>query len=338
MILITGATGLLGGHLIWHLLQEHEQVIALKRLNSDVENIKSIFQYYGNDADELFERIIWREADIENLDSLNAAFENVDYVYHCAAMVDLGKNSQRMIDVNVGGTKNVVDACLENKVKKLCFVSSIAALPNGNGMNPIDENTPFQENERSSIYGESKRLAENEISRGIKNGLKAVIVNPSVILGYSKNLTGSGELFKRVKAGLPFYTNGQTGYVAVDDVVRAMILLTKSEISGERFVISAGNYSHKNVLRWIADGYSKYRPFIGMGKTLILVSKVLEFLGKTFHFKPVIDSSSARISISKKLYSNQKFLKVFPEFEYSSLENTIQKICQFDGKSTKLEA
>lgn len=330
MILVTGATGLVGGHLIWCLLQENSQIIAMKRANSDVEGLKKIFQYYESDADALFKKITWKEGDVENYDTLFSAMEGVEYVYHCAAMVDLGKNSQRMIDVNVGGTENIVRAALNRKVKKLCFVSSIAALSNGNENKPTDENTPFHENERTTLYGESKRLGEKVVYEAILKGLNAVTVNPGVIIGYSKNMTGSGELFKRVKKGLPFYTNGITGYVNVQDVVKAMIVLMKSEVKNERFVLVGENKTHKDVLRNIADGYGKYRPFIGMGMSLISISYALEMLGKLVGFTPLIDSSSARTSISKKRYSSEKFKKTFPDFQFSSIENTIHKICQFD--------
>ncbi len=330
MILITGATGLVGGHLIWHLLQENSRVAAMKRANSDTESIKSIFRYYGSEPEALFQRITWREGDVENYDHLLVAMDGVSYVYHCAAMVDLGKNSQRMFDVNVGGTENIVRAALNRNVKKLCFVSSIAALSDGNGNKPTDESTPLQENIRTTLYGESKRLGEKVVNEAILKGLNTVTVNPGVIIGYSKNMTGSGELFKRVKAGLPFYTNGVTGYVNVQDVVKAMIILMKSEVKNERFVLVGENKTHKDVLRNIADGYGKYRPFIGMGKSLIGISYSLEMLGKLLGFTSVIDSSSARTSISKKRYSSEKFQNAFPDFQFSSIENTIHKICQFD--------
>lgn len=330
MILVTGATGMLGGHLIWHLLQENSRIVAMKRANSDVESIKFIFQYYGSDAEALFRKIIWRNGDVENYQEVLATMDGVEYVYHCAAMVDLGKNSRKMVDVNVGGTRSVVQAALEKNIKKLCFVSSIAALPKGTAAELIDEKTPFTENEKTSLYGESKRLGEKEINDGILKSLNAVTVNPGVIIGYSKNSTGSGELFKRVKKGLPFYTNGTTGYVNVQDVVKAMIRLMKSDEKNERFILVGENKTHKDVLRKIADEYDKYRPFIGMGKSLIYVSHGLELLGKTFRFTPVIDSSSARTSISKKRYSSQKLLKAFPEFQFSSIDDTIERICMFE--------
>ncbi|MHB9056644.1 MAG: NAD-dependent epimerase/dehydratase family protein [Paludibacteraceae bacterium] len=331
MILVTGATGLVGGHLIQHLLLENEKVTAIKRDFSDLSSLYSIFEFYGANASECMERIIWRNADVEDEKSLIEAFQNIEFVYHCAAKVNLGKNNENMLDVNVGGTKNVVNAALANQVKKLCFVSSIASLPDGYKV-LIHEETPLTDNENSSMYGESKRLSEVEIKRGIEQGLKAVVVNPGVILGYSKSMSGSGELFKRVKKGLPFYTNGTTGYVAVQDVARAMIRLMKSDISDERFVLVGENCSHKDVLQWMADEYGKFRPFIGMEKSLLVSARFLYFFGRIGGFKPLIDASSAKISISKKAYSNRKFISQFPDFKFTPIRETIRQICQFDKR------
>ncbi len=334
MILVTGATGMLGGHLIRQLLRENNQVSALRRKSSEVESLKSIFRFYGDDVEDLYNRIRWIEADVEDYFSLCKAFEGIEYVYHCAAMVNLGKNDEKMLTVNVGGTKNVVNAALINNVKKLCFVSSIAALSDGNGRNPINEESLFSKNEKTTMYGESKRLAEKEINNGIQKGLNAVIVNPGVILGYTPNWSGSGELFKRVKKGLPFYTNGRTGYVAAEDVVRAMILLMKSDSNDRRFVLVGENCRHKDILQWMADGFGKLRPFIGMNKTLLLSAHVLELAGKLLGFTPLIDTSSAKVAVSQKTYSAGKFLSLFPDFQFTNIRDSIFAICEFDKKRT----
>ena len=167
---------MLGGHLIRELLRENSEVAAIKRKSSETQSLKSIFGFYGDDVEDLYNRITWIEADVEDYYALCKAFEGIKYVYHCAARVNLGKNDNKMFEVNVGGTKNVVDAALINKVRKLCFVSSIAALSDGNGQNEIDEETPAVHNNTNTIYGESKRLAELEIKKGIDKGLDSVIV------------------------------------------------------------------------------------------------------------------------------------------------------------------
>ena len=331
MILVSGGSGTVGAHLIWHLLQNNERVSAIKRNLGYADCLKIVFEFYSNKSEEYLNRVDWVDGDVLSLESLKAAFEGMDNIYHCAAIVSLGKSDNSMLLTNAGGTGNVVNAALACKVKKLCFVSSIAALSDDTSHGPIDENTPIERGKPVSTYSQSKMLAEIEIQKGIRMGLNAVIVNPGVILGISAKMTGSGELFKRVKKGLPFYTSGKTAYVDVRDVCRAMILLMSSDITGERFVLVGENCANKNVLRWMADGYHKCRPFIGFGKSLILVAGILEIIGKIAGFTPLIDRPLARTSISRKEYSSRKFLSMF-DFTFTPIRECIQKICEFDRK------
>lgn len=127
MILVTGATGLVGGHLLWHLLQENEKVVAIKRITSDLQPLRRIFNFYSVAPDNFLQRIEWRTADVLDEKSLDVAFDAISIVYHCAAVVSVGNGSDTMISTNVNGTRNVVGAALKKNVKKLCFVSSIAA-------------------------------------------------------------------------------------------------------------------------------------------------------------------------------------------------------------------
>ena len=329
MILVTGATGTVGGHLIWQLLQTNERVSALKRHPDFEECLKIVFEFYTDKPGEYLRRVDWVEGDVLYFDSLKTAFEGMDYIYHCAAMVSLGKNDESMLQTNVGGTGNVVRAALACKAKKLCYVSSIAALSDDTSHGPIDENTPIEPGKLVSTYAQSKLLAEIEIQKGIEQGLNAVIVNPGVILGISAKMTGSGELFKRVKKGLPFYTYGKTAYVDVRDVCRAMIVLMNSEINAERFVLVGENCAHKDILQWMAEGYHVYRPFIGFGKSLIPVAGLLEIMGIFFGFAPLLDRSSALTSISRKEYSSRKFLSTF-DFTFTPIRQCIGEMCEFD--------
>ena len=329
MILVTGGTGTVGGHLIWHLLMTNERVSALTRNSDHVECLKIVFEFYTDEPEEYLNRVDWIDGDVLNFGSLKTAFEGIDYIYHCAAIVSLGKSDNSMLLTNAGGTENVVQAALACKVKKLCFVNSIAALSDDTSHGPIDENTPIETGKPVSTYSQSKMLSEIEIHKGIEQGLNAVIVNPGVILGISAKMTGSGELFKRVKKGLPFYTFGKTAYVDVRDVCRAMILLMNSNISGERFVLVGENCANKDVLQWMADGYNRYRPFVGFGKSLIPVASLLEIMGKICGFTPLLDRSSARTSISRKEYSSRKFLSTF-NFTFTSIRQCICEMCEFD--------
>jgi dihydroflavonol-4-reductase len=329
MILVTGATGLVGGNLMWHLLQQNERVVAIRRSTSKLQPLHSIFSFYTQHPEESLSRIDWRIADVLDTDSLLTALEDISVVYHCAAVVSFGDSANIMLDTNVLGTRNVVDAALQTGVRKFCFVSSIAACGREKDNAPIDENSAWYENPNRSPYSRSKYDSEQEVWRGIAKGLNAVIVNPGVILGVSENNSGSAQLFTQVQKGLLFYTNGGTGYVDVQDVVRAMVQLTNSSISDERFVLISENCSNKDILSWMADGFGKRRPFIAVGRTaLYTIGYLSEIIGRLFHFKPVIDRATARTATNRQYYSSAKIQKAF-EFEFTPIEKCIGAVCKF---------
>lgn len=329
MILVTGASGLVGGNLMWFLLQENERVSAIRRKTTDLKPLRTIFSFYTPNPDEYLARIDWKTADVLDVESLKAAMKNIRIVYHCAALVSLGNSGDIQYDTNVRGTKNVVNVALQNEIQKLCFVSSIAACGREIGGKYIDEKTAWKDHPKQSLYSRSKYFSELEVWTGIDNGLNAVIVNPGVILGVSGTSTGSSQMFSQVRKGLMFYTHGGSGYVDVRDVTKAMILLTKSEILGDRFVLVGENCSNKDVLSWMAEGFGKRRPFIGVGpKTLLIIGVFSEFLGKLFHFKPLIDAGTARSATNREYYSSQKIENAI-NFEFTSIQECIREVCEF---------
>ena len=333
MILVTGATGLVGGNLLWFLLQENERVTVIRRPTSNLQPLKTIFSFYTNNPDSFLSRIDWRFADVLDYESINQAMSGILVVYHCAAVVSLGKNEKNLLDTNVEGTKNVVHAALENNIKKLCFVSSIAACGKTHDNEFIDENATWTELPNMSAYSRSKYYSEQEVWEGIKLGLNAVIVNPGVILGVSGNNSGSSQLFSQVRKGLIFYTNGGSGYIDVQDVAKAMILLTNSNISSERYILVAENCSNKQILNWMADGFGKRRPFIPIGKKLLQISGFLsEISGKLFRFSPLIDRGTAKSATSRGFYSNRKIKKSLG-YEFNSIEKCINDVCAFQLKN-----
>ncbi len=336
MILVTGATGLVGGNLLWFLLQENERVVAIRRPTSNLEPLRTIFSFYTNNPDSFLNKIDWKIADVLDFESINQAMSDISVVYHCAAVVSLGKNDKNILDTNVEGTKNVVLAALKNNIKKFCFVSSIAACGKNLDNDLIDENAKWIESPNISAYSRSKYDSEQEVWKGINMGLNALIVNPGVILGVSGSNSGSSKLFDQVRKGLIFYTNGGSGYVDVQDVAKAMILLTKSEISGERFILVAENCSNKQILNWMADGFGKRRPFIPIGKNLIqIVGFLSEICGKIFRFSPLIDKGTAKSATSRGFYTSQK-IKMVLGFEFNSIENCIKEVCTFQKKELSI--
>jgi len=332
MILVTGATGLVGGNLLWYLLQQNERVIAIRRASSNPESLRTIFRFYTSEPDEFLTRIDWRTADVLDINSIREAICEVTIIYHCAAIVSFSNHADTILNTNIIGTRNIVHVALEANIHKLCFVSSIAACGKEKITAEIDENSHWTDNTNRSLYSKSKYDSEQEVWKGIQQGLNAVIVNPGVVLGVSGNNNGSSQLFSQVRKGLLFYTHGGSGYVDVRDVAKAMIMLVNSNASGERYILVGENCSNKSVLSWMANGFEKRRPFIPIGrKTLWLVGFISELLGKIFCFSPLIDRGTARSASNREYYSNNKIREAF-NFQFTTIEKCINDVCKFQLK------
>jgi dihydroflavonol-4-reductase len=257
MILVTGATGMLGSHLALFLLKKGLSIKATYRDASNIENTKIFFESYNSNS--LFEKIKWIEADILDISQLEIAFQDCTEVYHCAALVSFDpKDEEKLRKINIEGTANIVNFCIEKKIQKLCHISSIAALGHKKDFETyIDENSDWNPDYYHSDYAISKYGAEMEVWRGKQEGLQVVIVNPGVILSQPlaiKNWDeGSNKIFNLVRNGLSFYTNGKTGFVAVHDVVSVMFSLMQSNYFGERYCLVSENKSYHEITTIIAN-------------------------------------------------------------------------------------
>ena len=217
MILVTGGTGLVGSHLIYQLTLENNVIRATHRADSDIERVKLLFKFYSKDFNELFKKIEWIEADLNNLSQLQDAFKDISFVYHCAAYISFDPSRYETLRrVNIRGTANIVNLCINNKIKKLCHVSSVATL--GYNIKEIDENNYWDGNKHKSAYAISKYGAEMEVWRGVQEGVKSVIINPGVIIGPGFSKSAFGTIIKMVTNKKRFHTCGKTGYVDVRDI------------------------------------------------------------------------------------------------------------------------
>jgi dihydroflavonol-4-reductase len=302
MVLITGASGLVGSHLAIHLLENGESVRAIFREPISKEKTKSIFDLYNRS--HLFSKIEWIQGDILDIPALEFAFENIEYVYHCAAMISFDpKDESKLRKTNIEGTANIVNFCLSKNIKKLCYVSSIAALGDLLPHEKINtEEVEWNPEKPHSDYAISKYGAEIEVFRAQQEGLNVVIVNPGVILGAGFFDSGSGEIFTKVKNGLKFYTNGSTGFVAVTDVVKFMFQLMKSEIEGERFIIVSENVTYKNLLDTIATEFSIKKPSIQVTKWMSTIAYKLDWIASNIF----LQKRNLSRDMAKMLYYNRK--------------------------------
>ncbi len=329
MILITGATGLVGSHMLYELTSSGFNIKALRRKTSNLETVKETFKCHTDHYNTLIDKIEWVEGDINNKDSLEKITDNINTIYHCAAKVSFSKYDRELIHkTNIEGTRNIVDICIKKNIR-LCFVSSIATM--GDAENPykyITENTPRKENGIHSEYSVSKYLSEKIVTSAIKNGLNAVIVNPSVILGFGHWTSGSSLLISTVAKKILFYTKGRTGFVDVRDVCRAMRLLTESNITGERFILNQGNYTYKELFILIAQYLQVRKPFIHATPLLTeLAWRTGAFIKLITGKEPAITKETSRSSHNISFYSGEKIKNYLPDFKYTSFEKTIQDIC-----------
>lgn len=326
MILVTGATGLVGAHLLLHLLEKKQTVRAIYRNAESISKSKVLFEKQHKLA--LFAQIDWIQADITNLPQLEIAFQEITQVYHCAGLISFDPADEESLrKINIEGTANVVNLCLAHAVQKLCFVSSIATI----GVSPLpsspcDETHEWNPELPHTDYAISKYGAEMEIWRGYQEGLSVVIVNPGVILGPYFWESGSGELFAKVAQKFPFYSSGSTGFIGITDVVQPMIQLMESTVSGERYILVSENKSYEAVLKEIGQAMNVSMRWIAIRKWMIGVAWRAEALaGIIFGKKRRLSKQLAQTLFDSTQYSSAKISKELG-ISFNPISQVIQEI------------
>lgn len=328
MILVTGGTGLVGAHLLYDLAQTNDKLRATLRSESDIDRVKKIFSYYTtpHHAEQLFGKIEWVKADINDIPALSIAFNGIQTVYHSAAFISFDPSDEKKLrKINIEGTANIVNLCISNKVEKLCYVSSVASI--GSSMNEnseIDENSKWNAEDNHNDYAISKYGAEIEVWRGTQEGVNTVIVNPGIIIGPGFWNSGSGKIFSKIDNGLKFHFPKITGFVGVQDVVKAMILLTNSEVKNENFILVAENLSFEEVLKKTAGYLDKPIPQKKLKKWMITLGWILQKIKSWFGFKREITRESINGLFSKTFYSNSK-IKEEMDFEFTPIEKVLKE-------------
>ena len=329
MVLVTGATGLVGSHLVLHLLEQNESVKAIYRNEETISKTKAVFSLYKKEI--LFKKIEWIQADITDVPTLEMAFQDVEFVYHCAAFISFDpKEENQLRKINIEGTANIVNFCIEYNIKKLCYVSSIAALGDlAINEITISETTEWNPEKAHSDYAISKYGAEIEVWRGQQEGLNVVIINPGVILGPCLWETGSSEIFIKVKKGLLFYTKGLTGFIAVTDVVKLMFQLMKSNITGERYIAIAEAMTFETVLKTIAKALQVKPPIFYAKPWLTEIAWRIDWVLATFFIqKRKLSKSMAQSLHNTDVISNKK-IRTTLDYKFLDIDDCILEI----GKS-----
>ncbi|HEY0111217.1 MAG TPA: NAD-dependent epimerase/dehydratase family protein [Fibrella sp.] len=321
--LVTGATGLIGSHVVRYLLALGRSVSALYRAQNG----------YGLLTD-IADQITWLEGDLLDIPSLEMAITPGCDVIHCAAIVSfIPKDRARMEQVNVEGTANLVNVCLMVGVRKLAYLSSVAALGRSESKNNlpgqpiiVTEDQKWEESSLNSAYAKTKYRAELEVWRGGAEGLSIVMVNPTIVLGEGDWTRSSTQLIKYVYDENRFYTDGDINYVDVLDVAEAIVKLLHSEVVDQRFILNAGAMPYRDFLTRLAQALGKRPPSIrvppGLAKVLASAEAVRSWLTGT---SPLITQETARGASHQYRYIGQQITQSI-DFQYRPLEETIQRI------------
>lgn len=277
MVLVTGATGLLGRVIALELLKKGYDVRATKRPTSNLEDVKESYRYYTDQPDVFFDKIKWIDVDFEDLDSIASALQGVDEVYHCAAQVSFNPNKgKELLKTNVSGTENLLYCCDPDQIKKFLFVSSIAVLDLLNEKGELDESSDFNEKIDHSWYAISKHMSEMEVWRASAEGLNTIIVNPGIIIGSGNWEASSGKLFSTFEK-TAFSFSGSTSYVDVRDVAKFSVDLMQQNTFGERFVLVAGQ-------KRFADFSQIVRAKLNLSNTKIVSNQLVNGIGFLRYF------------------------------------------------------
>lgn len=274
--------------------------------------------------------VTWMHADLLDIYDVEEAMQGVTEVYHCAAIVSFKKeDKEQLLHFNTESTANIVNEAILQGVRKMVYVSSIAALGRSKEGTPITEEEQWEESRYNSVYAESKHRAELEVWRGQGEGLEAVVVNPGIIIGEGDWDTGSTSLVKMVHKEFPYYTGGINAWVDVADVVNAMYMLMKSNITGERFIVSAGNFSYKDVFTKLAAAMKRKPPHKLAGPFMSGIVWRLSVLKSMFTGKPsTLTKETATTAQRRAMYDNSKLLNMLPGFGYTPFKATIEHIAR----------
>lgn len=328
MIFVTGGTGLLGSHLLYHLSQPDVSIRAIFRDQSKINLTFKIFQFYSpENAESLFSKIEWVDCDVLDLVTLEDNMQGCDTVYHCAALVSFARGDFfTMMKVNRKGTENVVNLCLDLGIKKLCFVSSTSAvcIDVDHPEDPLVEKNKWVQSPETSGYAISKYSSEKEVWRGIEEGLNAIIVNPSMIIGPGNWNESSLKILRTISNGFKFYTAGSNAFVDARDVALVMVHLMQSDVKNERYLVTGTNISFKSFFDKVAIQIGVKAPSILAGPFLSALACNLSWFVSLFTGKRTLTRDSVRSAQANTIYSSEKLLHALEDFQFRSIDDTIE--------------
>lgn len=315
----------MGSYIIRELVEKKYTVRAIRRSHKSGGHRVPFYI-----SKEIWDKVEWVDADVLDIIALEQAMTGIDTVIHSAGIVSfIKKERKEMYRVNVEGTANVVNTALEKNIRRFVHISSVAALGRKENSAKVNEEIKWEEHRSNTHYAKSKYKAELEVWRGIGEGLNGVILNPSTVLGFGDWNNSSCAIFKKVYDEFSWYSSGLNGFVDVEDVARAAVLMMENNISEERFIVNGYSWPFKKLQDTIADGFGKKRPSRSVTPLLMSIAWRMEKLRSYFtKTRPLLTKESAKVAQSKTYFENAKLLGKLEGFSFTPLEQTIQKACK----------
>lgn len=306
-IFITGITGLLGSYLAAEFLTKGE-LHGLKRKDSSLRLLGDIAS-----------KIIWHEGEINDAGFLEEVFLEMDLIIHSAALVSYDRRDEdRLMKINVEGTTNVVNAMLTNGNKNLIHISSVAALGKTPGQATIDENHKWIESEYNTPYAISKYHAELEVWRGVQEGIRALVVNPALILGKLTDKRSSTQVYDYVLNENKYYPAGTANYIDARDAAKVVLKLYEKDIWNERFILSAAGLPYKDFFEEMASIFGKKAPNKKVNKKLLRIGLFIVSIGRFLRItQNPLNRQTAMVSQMKVTMDNSKVRKLISHNFYT---------------------
>jgi dihydroflavonol-4-reductase len=316
--LVTGATGFIGSAITRELLKDGEEVKVLVRPTSDTRNIDKLD----------VEKVV---GDIRDTASMKAALKGCDTLYLTAAyFAHWAPNPKLLYEVNVGGTKATLQACMDVGLEKVVYTSTNNAIA-ASGPTPANEEKIFNYWESGDHYSMSKYIAENAARIFITRGLPVVIVNPTLVIGVNDvKPTPSGQMIIDVATrNMPGYIDGGINIIDVEDVARGHIQAAKKGRVGERYLFGNRNITVHDYLHLIARIAGVKPPSLKLPYNVALtMGRLFEFTSSLTRKPPIVTASEVRIGRMTEWYDCSKAINELG-LPQTPIEETIRKALEW---------
>lgn len=313
-ILVTGATGFLGSHIVRRLLGKGHAVRILRRQSSSTKMMDGL----------QVETVL---GDVTDRNSVFQAVEGCEAVFHAAGLVSFWRDHREIQRrVNVDGTRHVVEACLAHSVKRLVHTSSIAALGYAPEGRLGDESTAYNWWPYRFQYHNTKYLAEEEIRCGLERGLDAVMVNPSLVFGAGDlNLNCGSIVFQAARGNLKVYSSGGCCTCSIEDVAEGHLQAFEKGRTGERYILGGDNYTWKDLFTMVCEVVGAPPPRMKVPDVALkLLAYGYDLRARINHKEPPLTPESARCSLKTVFYSSDKAVRELG-YQISPFRDTIRQ-------------